>query len=252
MLKDPAFTRGFDTIAHLPTAWGISRAGVRLSEKASGFIETHRDDRFFLYLHYLDPHGPYDPPDERYLALAGRKYETQVSLYGDVRPRCTELVQGGFGPGDARFEDLVLRYDAEILDTDAAIGAMMGSLRRLGLSKRTLVVVTADHGEEFLEHGFVEHAWTLYRESLHIPLLIWAPAALEPRQVRARVSAVERWLEPAERPAAVKKEKQIRESTRGKAFPMWGTIVHEELRSVSRTRMTPGRCTTYSTETQTS
>jgi arylsulfatase len=191
MLEHPAFTRGFEEFEHLPDRWGVSRAGPALTERALEYVERHAGERFALYLHYLDPHGPYDPPTNRYERFAQSPFPAPVSLYKEVRPDCAALIEEGFGPGDDRFEDLVLRYDAEIADTDAAIELLVKGLEEIGLLEKTLVVLTADHGEEFLEHAFVEHAWTLYGESLHVPLILWSPGALEPQRNGSIVSTVD-------------------------------------------------------------
>jgi arylsulfatase len=191
MLASPRFTRGFEEVQHLPERWGMSRMGPGLSARATEFLERNAGERFLLYLHYLDPHGPYDPPEETYLELAPEIYPEPLHVYGGLRGALPELLTQGFGPGDARFDDLVTRYDAEILDTDRAIGTLISTLERLGLDRNTLVVITADHGEEFLEHDFLEHAWTLYQESLRIPLILWAPGRLEAQHVVRRVGAVD-------------------------------------------------------------
>jgi hypothetical protein len=114
-----------------------------------------------------------------------------LALYTDVEPRLSELRADGFGPGDPRFEDLVARYDAEILATDAAIGALVDGLAARGRLDRTVIVITADHGEEFLEHGWVEHGWTLERESIHVPLLFFAPGLLTPVRVETPISQID-------------------------------------------------------------
>jgi arylsulfatase A-like enzyme len=135
---------------------------------------------FFFYLHYLDPHAPYRPADPFREKLAGERCERPLDLYQEIEPRLPQLRASGFGPGDPRYEDLVTRYDAEIAATDAALEQLFRGLEALAVLDRTLVVITADHGEEFLEHGWVEHGWALYQESIHVPLLFWAPAALQP------------------------------------------------------------------------
>lgn len=193
MLRDPGFTRGFEEVQHLPARFGLSGEGPRLTARALRFVRKNRDGPFALYLHYLDPHAPYEPDPELLARLADPPPTAadDLVLYRDVVPRLGALRARGFGPGDPRFESLVLRYDAEILGTDAAIGALVRGLERLGVADRTLLVVTADHGEEFLEHGGVEHGWTLYQESIHVPLLFHAPGALPPARVALRVSQVD-------------------------------------------------------------
>jgi len=100
-------------------------------------------------------------------------------------------VAEGFGPGEGRFEDLLARYEAELAHTDQAVADIVQALEEAGALDRTILVVTADHGEEFLEHGFVEHAWTLYEESIHVPLILWAPGALAPGRAPEPVSLVD-------------------------------------------------------------
>jgi hypothetical protein len=144
-----------------------------------------------MYLHFLDPHGPYTPPRPYYLRFAESIFPHPLELVEQVRPALDELVADGFAPGDARFDDLVIRYDAEIAFVDDTIRGLIAYLESLDLDERTLVVVTADHGEEFLEHGFVEHGWYLYRESTHIPLIFWAPGLFPPGRVPGAVSIVD-------------------------------------------------------------
>ena len=75
--------------------------------------------------------------------------------------------------------------------TDPESGDLLGSWDRWEVEESALVVLTSDHGEEFLEHGFVDHAWTLYEESVRVPLIFWAPRELEPDRVEAPVSTVD-------------------------------------------------------------
>ncbi len=191
MLTDPAFTRGFHTVHHLTEAWGVSGLGPKLSEEAVAFAARAAERPFFMYLHYLDPHGPYQPTEAHYRKFAPTPIAHPLNLYADVRPRLNELRATGFGPGDPRFDDQVARYDAEIADTDAAIAALFAGLRKLGVLERTLVVLTADHGEELLDHDFVEHAWTLYDEVLRIPLVLWPAQAWPTPAAGRRVATID-------------------------------------------------------------
>jgi arylsulfatase A-like enzyme len=190
VLNDPGFTAGFLDTHHLKE-WGVSGAGPKLSKRAGQFIVKNKDRKFMIYLHYLDPHGPYQPPPEYYLRFTAAPYPDPLSLYKYVRNNCAALIKEGFGPGEARYEDMVLRYDAEIAHTDHSIGILFNKLEEHGLQDRTFVVITADHGEEFLEHDFVEHSWTLYNESLQIPLVLWAPGVVTPKRIDTRVSTVD-------------------------------------------------------------
>lgn len=186
-----AFHQDFDEAEGLVSDYGLSLQAPRLTARALEFLRNHRDRRSLLYLHFLDPHAPYEPPDEHYLRFASERFPAPLRLIEDVRPNVPELMAEGFGPGDPRFEDLVLRYDAEIAFVDDHLRAFFGELGAMGLLDKTLVVFTSDHGEEFLDHGFVEHAWYLYPESLHVPLIFWRPGLFPPERVDTRVSLVD-------------------------------------------------------------
>jgi len=191
-LKNPAFTRGFKEIWYCESR-GISRNGPKLSRRAGEFIKKCKDEgqKFMMYLHFLDPHGPYKPPKKFYLQFAQRLYPGSLHLYKYVRMNCEKLIKEGFGPGDGRFEDMVLRYDAEIAHVDQSIELLFNRLKRYHLLNNTFVVITADHGEEFLEHNYVAHGWTLYNESLHIPLILWAPGSIRTKRFNTLVSTVD-------------------------------------------------------------
>ncbi len=192
MLTHPAFSDGFERVEHLTDQWGLSRAGPRLAERGLElWAQVPREKKRFFYLHFLDPHGPYDPPPEVLERFAPPVSEQVLDLYRDLRPRLPELVAEGFGRRDARFRELVRRYDAEIAHTDDSVRLFLQGLADRGDLDRTLVVVTADHGEEFLEHGFVEHAWTLYQEVLHVPLVFWRPGLVPPGRYSGWVSGVD-------------------------------------------------------------
>ena len=115
---------------------------------------------FFLWTHYFDPHGRYEPPP----AFAKRFPTTDSG-----------------------------KYDGEIASMDAAIGDLLDGLDRLGRLDRTLIVVVADHGEGFPgPHGEETHGMLLYRDTLEIPLVVHAPGVLpESRRVSALVSTVD-------------------------------------------------------------
>ncbi len=189
-LKNPSFTRGFKEIWFCEKP-GLSRNGPILSRHTGEFIEKCNGQKFMMYLHFLDPHGPYKPPKNVYLRFAQRLYPRPLHVYKYVRKNCDMLIKEGFGPGEERFEDMVLRYDAEIAHIDESIQSLFRIIKKHNLLNNTVLVITADHGEEFLEHNYVAHGWTLYNESLHIPLIIWAPGIITPKRFNTLVSTVD-------------------------------------------------------------
>jgi arylsulfatase A-like enzyme len=84
-------------------------------------------------------------------------------------------------PTSDELRALMARYDGAIAFTDDNFGRLLAELRRRGLYERTLIVVVADHGEEFADHGGLEHGRTLYEEMLHVPLIVRAPGTDVPR-----------------------------------------------------------------------
>jgi arylsulfatase A-like enzyme len=190
IINHPQFLNGFNE-TFLLKKWGVSGQGSKLSQRAGDFIQKNSKKKFFIYLHYLDPHGPYNPSPRFYKKFSNTPFEKPLSLYKYIRFHTPELESEGFGPGEPRFEDLVLRYDAEIAMVDDAVKELFKTLKENNVDQRTLLIITADHGEEFLEHHFIEHAWTLYNESLHIPLIFWAPGQLKPGRIPSRVSTVD-------------------------------------------------------------
>ena len=186
-----AVDRGFGEVDHIETRWGISQVGPLLSARALEFVRQNKRHKFMMYLHYMDPHAPYQPKNESYLRFGKEIYPNPLRLYDQVRPVIPQLVSEGFGPGEARFEDLMLRYDAEIYEADKAIRLLFEGLKRQGVLDKTLVIITADHGEEFLDHGYIEHAWRLYAESVHVPLFFYAPKFLKPVRVSEPVSLID-------------------------------------------------------------
>ncbi len=162
-----------------------------LTARALRFMTERKDEKTFMYLHYVSPHTPYTPPDDYYLRFAPKVFPKPLDAIDDVRAHLDTLLEEGFGPGEARFEDLMLRYDAEIALEDDAIRNLFEGMRQLGITEDTLFIFLADHGEEFLEHGFVEHAWSLFPESIHVPLFFWMPKRLAPGRVATPVALVD-------------------------------------------------------------
>ena len=113
---------------------------------------------WFLWLHYFDPHYRY------------RAHEREAAVFGD--------------------EDDHALYRGEIAFTDRHMGRVLDALERLRLADDSIVVLTADHGEEWLDHGGLQHGHTLYRELVRVPLLVRAPG-LAPRRAEERVSLID-------------------------------------------------------------
>jgi arylsulfatase A-like enzyme len=132
---------------------------------------------FFLYLHYLDPHGPYDPPQPFRKRFRVGRTTQPWALRGNPSPLARMLDGTGgevaYRPPDVRF--LQGLYDGEIAFFDSQLGALLEELRERRLLGRTIVVVVADHGESFLEHGTVKHCRSVFDSEVKTPFLVRLP-----------------------------------------------------------------------------
>jgi len=144
------------------------------------------DRRFLLAVHFFDPHLSYDPdPSVRGTFTAG---------YGGS----LALPLGGFGKANAGWAPRELSdrafvaaaYDEELLFVDHQLARFFAGVEQRGLWDETLVVLTADHGEELFEHGGFEHGHSLHQEVLHVPLVIWGPG-VRPGRIATPVSLVD-------------------------------------------------------------
>ncbi|MBK8180059.1 MAG: sulfatase [Planctomycetes bacterium] len=138
-----------------------------LRRMAVAFLDAAAGRRFFLYFHCEDPHTPYDPPREQLEQFAPR-YQGRVF----TKPRPDLRMNA------AEVEHMIARYDGDIANATDAVAELLDLLDRRGQLERTLVILTADHGEAFDDHGQWNHSSTLYDELLHIPLLVRPPAGL--------------------------------------------------------------------------
>lgn len=117
----------------------------------------------FYYLHLMDPHGPYRPSKQQ--REAAEKIPSITSLF----PRPMAIMSK---PVDW---SAFLDYTGELLDTDDHVATFMRMLQEEGLYENSLILVLADHGEEFIDHGGRDHGLTLYEEVLHVPALVKLP-----------------------------------------------------------------------------
>jgi arylsulfatase A-like enzyme len=128
---------------------------------------------FFMFVHTFDPHWAYRPQPV---------YESYFG--GRARPSFTEWTEPPPKDvprdlsGDAK-RDLLDYYDSEIRLVDRSLQDLLAAFEEASILDRTLVVLAADHGEEFLEHGNVEHSRTLYEESLRVPMILRLPGVFE-------------------------------------------------------------------------
>jgi arylsulfatase A-like enzyme len=128
----------------------------------------------FLYVHFLDPHWPYNPPPPFDKSFDHRRDPP-------LRARRVEPLQLiATDQNRAEIGHTIDRYDGEILYNDQEIGRLLAGLKQLGILDNALVIVTSDHGEEFWEHNQGGHDKTLYEEVVHVPFIMSWPGQIAP------------------------------------------------------------------------
>jgi len=149
-------------------------------------IEGNNRFPFFLFLHYFDPHLDYTPPPP-YDKLFDRDYKGKID---GTRDSIEKARRKGLSKAD--LNHITALYDGEIAYTDSQLGRLFAKLEETRLIDDTLVIITSDHGEEFLEHGSFGHGETLYEEMLRVPLIIHFPKGkYVGRRVDVEVSTID-------------------------------------------------------------
>jgi len=162
------FARGFDSFFEVFREVDIMPMGVGqvdgavVLKSAVGWLRAHREESFFAYCHFLEPHAPYAPP----FAYRQRFHASDAPSVSDE----------------------MLDYDANLAYVDDLIGRLLEAMDQLGLLDRSVVIFLADHGEAFGEHGVYRHERVAYQEMVHIPVAFRLPPRCRaPGQARAEV-----------------------------------------------------------------
>jgi arylsulfatase A-like enzyme len=149
------------------------------------WLDDNHESKFFAWYHYRGVHLPYNAR-EASKAIFLPFFPADHELSSGIRAVLSDAAVVPVGTAEFRENDRGLlygMYDAEVKDLDSFVGRLLMKLRRHGLLEKTLIVITADHGEELLDHGFVGHsstmhAATLYDEAIRIPLIFSLPGSL--------------------------------------------------------------------------
>ncbi len=192
---------------------------TQITDQAIEWLRAAGDSRLFVFIHYYDVHADYAslPAYER---LFVEPYQGSADgtawqiMRFNFEPEHIRRCQQAFDPAfcsfgstekprllDGSFEPVILEaadaqhlealYDAGIRQMDNEIGRFIAFLRDEGLLDGTLLIVTSDHGEEFLEHGRLDHFLTTYQESLRVPLILRGPGVPAGLRIAGPVSSVD-------------------------------------------------------------
>ncbi len=187
MAKEFGFSRGFE-------AWDDRAATADTDiERTLGlgreFLRSLADgDRFFLFLHSYSVHSPYEPPEP----WRGRFWDVPppTGAFPSTGENLKDVNRGRRPVDDETVRFFTDRYDESISYVDEQIGRFMADLESQGLLDTTVVLITSDHGEEFMEHGRLAHS-QVYPECLHVPLILLAPGLVAGTRVAAPVELVD-------------------------------------------------------------
>jgi len=168
LTRQLGFGRGFESYDESACVERSEISSPQVTDLAIRFLRDHRNERFFLFVHYFDPHYNYILHPEFDFAP---EYDGPLESGVPIQRLWEDRFR--FTPGDVDF--LRALYDSEIRFTDHHVGRLLDEIDSLGLFDDSLVVVTADHGEEFMERGWIGHTRTLHRELLHVPLIFRLP-----------------------------------------------------------------------------
>jgi arylsulfatase A-like enzyme len=179
--------QGFDTYWEVQKEFSIQERQLqKLQERcattdaALAWLEDAAHSDFFLWIHWFDPHRPYDPPPRYVDEFAGGYAGTVDSEAEFMMKVWREHID--LTPEDV--DHLVGRYDGEIAFTDAQVGRLIDELNSRGLMDKTILIITSDHGEILYEHEYYfGHDIGLYDECIMVPLIIRVPG-LDPRGLR--------------------------------------------------------------------
>ncbi|MHC4456465.1 MAG: sulfatase-like hydrolase/transferase [Planctomycetota bacterium] len=131
------------------------RIGAETSRFALNWLDQHKNEKFFLFLHYFDPHRPYIPPEPFASEFAGNPYAGEIAY------------------------------------ADHCIGLVLSKLKKLGLYDSTLIIITADHGEMLGEHGESDHLYFIYQSAIKVPLIFKLPGQRKSKRIEDLVGIID-------------------------------------------------------------
>ena len=185
------FIRGYDDYMPPP---GRSRSpGSVINSIGLPWVTEHKEQEFFLFLHFWDAHIPYVPPSpykERYSHGTAGRIDPDITAKLEGRPSYPLFKQNLYDFLDAmpNLDYIADLYDAEVAYLDFEIGRIFQHLEREGLLEDTMVVLFGDHGENMTEHdAWFDHAG-LYDSVTHVPLVLWAPGRIPATSSSAMVT----------------------------------------------------------------
>ncbi len=162
--------------------WSVEIPAAEVTRRAATWIRNNGDRPFFAFVHYFDPHFPYEPPAEHDLALVSGLTGLSVP-YEHPQDRFRQ----GFDMPEDFLEMTWLKYKGEIAYTDECVGVLLDALDEMGLVDDTLVILLSDHGESFEKGFYFAHGNRLFDSLVHVALMFRCPGRVEPGRATTQV-----------------------------------------------------------------
>ena len=184
--EDFGFLQGFATRESFWPPLGLGAADPQGAQMFGDWLRTQPDRPWFAWVHFMDPHGPYNSASKWWSESLEPNTPPDVESPEELSPPISESNFGlGIIPKYQRVKkltklaDYIRAYDGEVRFNDAAVGQLLHTLEALNLTEDTLIVLTADHGESLDEHNeFLQHGWFLYDTTIRVPLIFAFPERL--------------------------------------------------------------------------
>lgn len=143
-------------------------------KEANKWLEQNADKPFFMWMHFKAPHYPYTPP-EKYDVFTDKNYNGK---YDGSKKSVDDITLDRIKLSDKDLNHIISLYDGEVLLADAYIRRVYKKLENLGLADKSIIIITADHGEDLYQRNFYfYHSASIYDSTLHIPLIIRLPGS---------------------------------------------------------------------------
>ncbi|MBU89916.1 hypothetical protein CMO94_00110 [Candidatus Woesearchaeota archaeon] len=158
------------------------RSSEDLNKDIFAWLDKNSKQSFFMFINYFDAHDPYNLGSEfRDQFVNETKKYPDIDLWNFERYKSIS---------EDTIYHLSRLYDTEIFFLDYHLGKFVNKLDELGIKNNTIIIITADHGEEFYDHGGFLHTQTLYEEVIHVPLIIYYPKEFKSKSIHNRVEAM--------------------------------------------------------------
>jgi len=181
------FDRGFHTYEPICGKADWQLAGI------DEWLGRHGKEPFFIYSHLMEAHWPYRPRRRHVEMFGGDRDKSRFVDFSalDFAKLRRALTKDEVTLSPTDLADMVRMYDAAVRRLDGKIKTLQRLLEHHRVADTTALVITADHGEEFCEHGTLGHGHSLYVEATRVPLILWRPDSLVPSQLNRPVSLVD-------------------------------------------------------------